>query len=413
MAEQSEKRARERYEILREELAERGMEAEKIKGQLKRFAVEVPSWVFGEFGGGRFAEYVPPGPARDAFEKIDDAALVHRLTGAAPRVAIHVGWDKPQDVHFDEIEPDHLAPLRDYAHQQGIGLGAVNPTLFLSGTHYGSLSSPLHEIRGALIRHCKICCEIAVRYSTGVVTYWLPDGANYPGQVDLWQQEERVRQALKEIYDDSPPSVLHLIEYKLFEPGTYSTTIADAGIAEDVARAMGERAGVLVDMGHHAHGVNVAQIVARLIGRGIRGGMHFNSRYVADDDHAVEPDMSMFVTFCELVKGGVVVCEDPSRNWAHMIDQCSGLENRIRAVLHSIDSLQVSLAKALVVDRDRLRVMREEHNIIGANRVLLDAFLTDVRPMLRMARMEQGLPLDPVQAFDESGYQGKIERERG
>ncbi len=408
----SEEHVRESYRVLGEELAESGIAIDDVKEKVKAFEVEVPSWVFGEFGGGRFGDYMPPGPARDFRSKLRDAALVHRLTGASPRVAIHVGWDKPEDVEFGEVEPDMFAEPREYAREQGIDFGAVNPTLFLTGTHHGSLSSPMPEVRRMMIDHCITSCHVAREHAHGLVTYWLPDGTNYPGQRDLWEQERLVREALQEIYEAAPPEVLHLIEYKLFEPGTYSTVICDAGVATEMADSLGEMAGVLVDMGHHAHGVNVAQIVARLIGTGRRGGFHFNTRYAADDDHAVEPNRSMYAIFCELVGGGVVCAEEPSRNWAYMIDQCSSLENRIRAVLHSIDCLQVSLAKALVLDRERLGELQARQEIIPANRLFLEAFLTDVGPIVRMARLEQGLPPDPVVAYDGSGYQEQIERER-
>jgi len=412
MSSPAEKRIKQRYNILKGELAEKGVDIDAVKERVKAFEVEVPSWAFGEFGGGRFGDYVPPGAAPDIRAKIRDAGFVYSLTGAASRIAVHAGWDRPEDVEFDDIEPDHFADLYEYSLENRIEIGSVSPTLFLSGTHYGSLSSPLDDVRQSLIRHCVTCCQIARRFGNGVVTYWLPDGSNYPGQVDLWEQEQRVREAFHDIYDIGSPSVTHLIEYKLFEPGTYSTVICDAGVAWDIAKSLGSNAGVLVDMGHHAFGVNVAQIVARLVGTGMRGGFHFNTRYAADDDHAVEPNIGMYAVFCELVKGDVVAAEDLERNWAYMIDQCSSLENRIRAILHSIDSLQVSLAKALILDRNALNAMREENNIIGANRVFLDAFLTDVRPIVQMARTEQELPPDPVQAYDESGYQQKIERQR-
>jgi len=409
----SEARVKDSYRILGEQLGERGLDVEQVKNQVKAFTVEVPSWLFGAFGGGRFGDYMPPGPARNSREKMDDAAFVQRLTGCAPRVAIHTGWDKPEEVAFADIRPDHFAGLRDYAAEQGIELGAVNPTLFLTGTHFGSLSSPFDEVRRQLIEHCIVSCEIAETYAQGLVTYWLPDGSQYPGQVDLWGQEQRTRDALREIYDAASDKTLHLIEYKLFEPGTYSTTISGPGVARDLALSLGERAGVLVDMGHHAWGVNVAQIVARLIGMGMRAGFHFNSRYAADDDHAVEPNRSMYAIFCELVKADVVVNADPGKNWAYMVDQCSSIENRVHAVLHTIDSLQVSFAKALLLDRERLQQKQSKQDILGANRVFLDAFLTDVRPIVRMARMEKDLPLDPVEGYDASGYQKKIEKERG
>jgi len=402
----------ERYEILRKNLEKKGIDVEEVRRKIEKFEVEVPSWVFGAFGGGRFSGYTPPGAARNIFEKFDDAALVNRLTGATPRVSIHVGWDDPDEAPFDEIQADSFRKLRDYARKLGLGIGAVNPTYFLEGTQFGSLSSNDPETRKRLIEHTLVSAEIASRYATGLITLWFPDGSLYPGQVNMRTAERNMKESLREVYQRMPSSVRMLIEYKLFEPGTYHTVISDYGVAYDIARHLGERAGVLVDLGHHAHGVNVEHIVAWLIENRVPGGIHFNSRYVADDDHAVEPNMQLFRVFHELATGGVIGNADPERDWAYMIDQCSALENRIQAVLHSVDSLMISYAKALIVDEEALRKHQIKNEIILANRVLLDAFLTDVRPLIQMVRMEKGLPLDPVKAYVKSGYQEKIERER-
>jgi len=401
-----------RYDVLGKDLAKKGIDIEKVKEKVSKFTVEVPSWVFGAFGGGRFSGYTPPGAARNIFEKLDDAALVNRLTGATPRVSIHVGWDDPDEAPFDEIQVESFRKLRDYARRLGLGIGAVNPTYFLEGTQFGSLSANDPETRQRLIEHTLISAEIASKYATGLITLWFPDGSLYPGQVDMRTAERNMKASLKEIYQRMPSSVRMLIEYKLFEPGTYHTVISDYCVASDLARQLGERAGVLIDLGHHAHGVNVEHIVARLIESGMPGGIHFNSRYAADDDHAVEPNMQLFRIFHELVTGGVIGNADPRREWAYMIDQCSALENRIQAVLHSVDSLMISYAKALIVDEEALQKYQRKNEIMLANRVLLDAFLTDVRPLIQMVRMEKGLPLDPVNAYVKSGYQEKIEKER-
>lgn len=400
------------YEILRKNLEKKGIDIEEVKKKIEKFNVEVPSWAFGAFGGGRFSGYIPPGAARNIFEKISDAALVNKLTGVTPRVSIHVGLDDPSGASFDEIQVDSFKKLKDYAQRLRLEIGAVSPTYFLEGSQFGSLSANDPETRQRFIEHTLISAEIARRYGTGLITLWFPDGSLYPGQVDMRMAERNMKSSLKEIYERMPSSVWMLIEYKLFEPGTYHTVVSDYCVASDLARYLGERAGVLVDLGHHAHGVNVEHIVARLIESGMPGGIHFNSRYVADDDHAVEPNMQVFRIFHELVTGRVIGNPDPQRNWAYMIDQCSALENRIQAILHSVDSLMISYAKALIVDEESLQRYQRKNEIILANRVLLDAFLTDVRPLIQMVRIERGLPLDPVDAYVRSGYQEKIEKER-
>jgi L-rhamnose isomerase/sugar isomerase len=175
----------------------------------------------------------------------------------------------------------------------------------------------------------------------------------------------------------------------------------------------GYNAGVLVDLGHHHHSVNIEQIIAGLISKNMYCGFHFNTRYAADDDHAVEPNPEMARIFYELVSGNVINNQDNSKNWAYMVDQCSSRENRILALLHSIDSLQISLAKAILLDREKLEIYQKNDQIILANRYLNAALLNaDVRPILAAARAEKNLPINPVESYLASGYQKKIEQER-
>jgi len=412
MSEYSREETAKRYDLLREDLAEKNIDIDEVKNKISEFTVEVPSWIFGAFGGGRFSGYIPPGAARDVFEKFDDASFVHRSTGATPRVGIHVGWDDPDKASFDEIQPDSFRRLRDHAQRVGLRIGTVSPTYFLEGTHFGSLSANDPKTRSHLIEHTLKGAEVASKYATGILTLWFPDGSLYPGQVDMRTKERNLRNSLKEVYQRMPQSVRMLIEYKLFEPGTYHTVVSDAFVASDLARSLGNRAGVLIDLGHHPHGVNVEHIVARLIENEMAAGVHFNSRYAADDDHAVEPNIQVFRIFHELVTGEVIGNPNPEKNWVYTIDQSSALENRIQAVLHSVDSLMVSYAKALIVDENELRKNQNENEVVQANRTLLDAFLTDVRPIIHMARLEKGLPIDPIEAYVRSGYQRKIEKER-
>ncbi len=401
-----------KYDLLEKDLAEKGVDIEQVKDKISKFTVEIPSWIFGVFGGGRFSGYIPPGAARNVFEKFDDAAMVNKLTGATPKVAIQLGWDDPDKAPFNEMKADSFKKVRDYAQSLGLGIGTVSPTYFLEGTHYGSLSAYNEKTRRRFIDHTLVAAEIAQKYATKILTLWLPDGSMYPGQVNLRTAERNVQDSLKEIYGRTPEDVKMLIEYKLFEPGTYHTVISDVSVAWTLAKSLGERAGVIIDLGHHPHGTNIEHIVARLIENNVRGGFHFNVRYAADDDHAVEPNIQVFRIFHELVTGNVIDNPDPEKNWVYVIDQCSSLENRIHAVLHSVDSLMVSYAKALCVDEERLKKYQSNNEIILANRTLLDAFLTDVRPIIRMARLEKELPADPFEAYIESGYQEKINKER-
>ena len=376
-----------------------------------RFKVEVPSWVFGEFGGGRFSGYMPPGFARNIDEKLDDAAMVNQLTGAVSSVAVHVLWDLSSDgLTGDE---NVARAVKNSAEERNLSIGSVSPTYFLEGSYRGSLSADEAEIRARYIEQTVFAGQMSQAFGSNLVTLWLSDGSVYPGQVSLRHTIENAHRAVQTAYEQVDSSIKFLIEYKVFEPGTYSTVLSDWGSAYILAKSLGPNAGVLVDLGHHHHATNIEQIVARLLSDGMPCGFHFNTRYAADDDHAVEPNGEMARIFYELVSGAVVAQSEKEKDWAYMIDQCSGRENRIHAILHSIDSLQLSLAKAMLVDSEKLKTLQDRDEVVLANRFFNDALLNaDVRPIIQAARLNQNLPLDPVAAYVQSGYQEAIEQQR-
>ncbi|MBN2007730.1 L-rhamnose isomerase [candidate division KSB1 bacterium] len=378
---------------------------------IKAFRVEIPSWIFGDFGGGRFAGYMPPGFARSIYEKLDDAAIVHQLTGATDCVAVHVLWDLTEDGQTASMRT--ASDVHAYAHEKGLRMGSISPTYFLSGSYRNSLAATETDTVDRYIEQTIAAGQIANEFGTKLLTIWLPDGSLYPGQIELGKTHTILKKALHRIHQHIDPAVMMLIEYKVFEPGTYSTIIPDWGTAYLLAKELGNNAGVLVDLGHHFHSTNIEQIVARLISENMYCGFHFNTRYAADDDHSVEPNPEMARIFYELVAGDVVVNSDPQKNWAYMIDQCSGRENRIHAMLHSVDSLQHMLARAMLVDRERLVELQAADEIILANRLFNSALVyADVRSIVARARQELNLPMDPLQAYLDSGHQQKIIRER-
>jgi len=378
---------------------------------IKNFNIEIPSWIFGPFGGGRFGDYMPPGAARDIAEKLDDAAVVNKLTGAANQVATHVLWDFSEDGALGSYKV--ARDVHEMAGERGLRIGSISPTYFLRGSHRNSLSADEPETTARYLEQSLLAARIAKDFGVNLVTLWFPDGSNYPGQIELRRNYDIMQKNLVEFRNKISPDTWVLVEYKVFEPGTYSTTVPDWGTAFALTKSMGGHTGVLVDLGHHFHGANIEQIVAHLIAENLHCGFHFNTRYAADDDHAVEPNPEMARIFYELVSGQVIVNQHAEKNWAYMIDQCSGRENRIHAVIHSIDSLQHLLAKAMLVDSLKLAQLQDKDEIVLANRLFNDALLyADVRPIVATARLERLLPIDPMGAFIESGYQARIENER-
>jgi L-rhamnose isomerase/sugar isomerase len=365
------------------------MDEAAVVGRLKALEIETPSWGYGN-SGTRFHVYPWPGAARNVHERIADAALVHRLTGCCPSVALHIPWDAVDD----------YGELRAFVEEQGIRIGAINPNLFGDDAYrLGSLCHPDAHVRRAAVLHCLVCVEIAKDVGSSLLSLWLPDGTNYPGQDDLRARHARLVDGLEEVYAALPAGMSLLVEYKFFEPAFYSMDLPDWGTAALVCRRLGPQAKVLVDTGHHPQGTNIEQIVALLLAEGLLGGFHFNNRKYADDDlivGSVDP-FELFRIMREIA----------------LIDQSHNVEGKIDAMIQSVMNIQTAYAKALLVDEDRLADAQAAGDVLGAHRILLEAFETDVRPLLARAREELGAAPDPVAAFRAGGYAARLAEERG
>jgi L-rhamnose isomerase/sugar isomerase len=370
--------------------------------------IETPSWGYGD-SGTRFKVFGAPGAARNVYEKLDDAGFIHRLTGVAPTVALHIPWDKTEDW-------DGLA---GYAAERGVKIGAINPNLFQDDVYkFGSLCHSDAAVRRQALEHCLECTEIMRKTGSRDLSLWLADGTNYAGQDSIRGRKRHLEETLREIVAALPEGGRLLIEYKFFEPAFYHTDLADWGMAATLARKLGPQAKVLVDTGHHAQGTNIEHIVAFLLDEGLLGGFHFNNRKYADDDLIVGTSnpFELFLIYNELV--GAAEDPDPAvaacaHDVAYMIDQSHNVEPKLEAMLQSVLNCQTAYAKALIVDRAALAEQQEDHDVLGAYRVLTDAFDTDIRPLLAQARLEMGLAPDPLAAFKDSPYPAQVAVERG
>jgi L-rhamnose isomerase/sugar isomerase len=385
---------------LAEQLAARGFDVESIKTSLKQQHIETPSWGYGN-SGTRFKVFPWPGAARDIHEKLADAAYIHKLTGVAPSVALHIPWDKTDDWNA----------LRQEAASLGVQIGAINPNVFQDdGYKLGSICHPSPSVQEQAIAHMVECCEIMHATGSKLLSLWFADGTNYAGQDSIVARKHRLENGLREVYKYLPADGRMLIEYKFFEPAFYSTDLPDWGTAYAMALKLGDRAQVLVDTGHHPQGTNIAAIVAFLLDEQRLGGFHFNARQYADDDLIVGTTnpFELFVIFHELVSAG-----DNAKNVAYMIDQSHNIEPKLEAMLQSVINCQVAYAKALLVDRKALSEAQRSGDVLGAHRVLTDAYETDVRPLLAQVRHELGLQPDPIAAYRSDSYAQRIAQERG
>ncbi|WP_328875665.1 L-rhamnose isomerase [Streptomyces sp. NBC_00287] len=370
-----------------------------VKAALKTQAVETPSWAYGN-SGTRFKVFAQQGVPRTPQEKLEDAAQVHALTGVAPTVALHIPWDRVED----------YTALAKFAEERGVKLGAINSNTFQDDDYkLGSICHPEAAVRRKAVDHLLECVDIMDATGSTDLKLWFADGTNYPGQDDIRARQDRLADGLSEVYARLGDGQRMLLEYKFFEPAFYTTDVPDWGTAYAHCLKLGPQAQVVVDTGHHAPGTNIEFIVATLLREGKLGGFDFNSRFYADDDlmvGAADP-FQLFRIMYEVVRGGGFTSDV-----AFMLDQCHNIEAKIPAIIRSVMNVQEATAKALLVDRVSLAEAQASGDVLGANAVVMDAYNTDVRPLLREVREEMGLDPEPLAAYARSGWAEKIVAER-
>jgi L-rhamnose isomerase/sugar isomerase len=388
-------------------LSSRGQDIETIIGAVARFQCAIPSWALGT-GGTRFGRFPGKGEPRNVFEKMEDIAVIHQLTGSAPTVSLHIPWD----------EPDDPAELRDHAAALGLGFDAVNSNTFQDqpdqpvSYKFGSLCHTDVAVRDYAIEHNLHTIEIGKALGSKSITVWLADGSNFPGQSHLRKAYERTLHSLAQIYSALPSDWLMFTEHKPFEPAFYSTVVQDWGTSLMLAQSLGPQAKCLVDLGHHLPNCNVEQIVARLVTAGKLGGFHFNDSMYGDDDlttGSIHP-FQLFLVFNELVDAALMHSDrfEPS----YMLDQSHNLKDPIEALIQSLLALQRAFAKAQLVDRKALAEYQESNDVLMAEETLRTAYETDVAPVIAEARLRNGAALAPLTLFRESLYRAGLAEAR-
>lgn len=387
------------YSALGEILQRRGINIDEITREVSNLGVALPSWGVGT-GGTRFARFAGQGEPRNVFEKIEDCAVVNRLTGATPSVSLHLPWDRTEDFNA----------LREKAASLGLGFDAVNSNTFqdqpgqIHSYKYGSLTHTNPAMRAQAIEHNIECIRIGQVLGSKALTLWIGDGANFPGQQHLARAFERYLASAAEIYKALPQDWRLLIEHKMYEPAFYATVIQDWGSSLMAAQTLGPKAFCLVDLGHHAPNVNIEMIVARLVHAQRLGGFHFNDSKYGDDDldtGSIDP-YRLFLIFNELVDAAQR--NVPGFKPAHMLDQSHNVTDPIESLMCSAIELQRAYTQALIVEREALSGYQDTNDALMATQTLKRAFTTDVQPILTSARLNKGAAIDPVATYRASGY---------
>ncbi len=395
------------FEVLGNVLIDKGIDVNQVMEALKQQIIELPSWAVGN-SGTRYGVFREDGAARNIWDKIEDCAEIQRVVGVCPVMASHVLWDVTDDGRYE--------PVREYAAERGLKIGTVHPNTFM-GQQFklGSICSPDEQVRRSTIDHFIDCVRITREMGSKVIGIWLADGTNYPGQDHLRSRKQRMYEGLKALYDAMDKDMILAVEYKFFEPGFYTTDLMDWGMSFMMCSRLGERAKVLVDVGHHSQGANIEHIVALLLDEGKLGGFHLNDRKYADDDlmaGTINP-LQLFLIYDQIVDAA----QDPATaevagNIVYMLDQSHNVEPSIEGIIQSVMNTQTAYAKALLVERAKLFAAQAAGDVILANRLVMEAYELDVQPLLKKVRVEMGRQPDPIMAYRAGGYAQKIASER-
>ncbi|MEM6376773.1 MAG: TIM barrel protein [Bacteroidota bacterium] len=389
------KRHQDQFNFLADQLNNQGLNVDNILEKLQSFQVAIPSWALGA-GGTRFGRFSYGGEPGNLEEKIKDIGIIHTLTQAAGAVSLHIPWDIPKDP----------IAIKELADSYGILFDAVNSNTFQDqedqtySYKYGSLCHTDARVREQAIRHNQEVIDIGVALGSKSLTVWLADGSSFPGQSNLREALQNTQDSLKNIYAHLPEDWKMFIEYKPYEPNFYSTVIQDWGTSFLLANACGEKAYCLVDLGHHLPNTNIEQIVSTLMWQGKLGGFHFNDSKYGDDDltcGSIKP-YQLFLIFNQLVYGMENnQANNPELAW--MIDASHNVKDPLEDLIQSLEAIRLAYAQALIVDRNALKAAQQNNDVSLCQEILQEAYRTDLRPLLKEARLRSNAALDPINAY--------------
>lgn len=398
----------ENFDFLANKLTKNGYDVESLVSKLVEFQVAIPSWALGA-GGTRFGRFSFYGEPSNLEQKIEDVGLIHSLTKTAGAVSLHIPWDVPED----------YKAIKEIATSLDVKFDAVNSNTFQDQKNakesykYGSLSNVSQAVREQAIQHNIDVINIGNQLGSKALTVWLADGSCFPGQNNFQTAFQNTQNSLIDIYKSLPEDWKMLIEYKPYEPNFYSTVIQDWGASLMLANGCGDKAYTLVDLGHHLPNSNIEQIVAILQLKGKLGGFHFNDSKYGDDDltaGSIKP-YALFLIFNELVYGMKNNPQNPDLAW--MIDASHNVKDPLEDLIQSLEAIQESYAKAMLVDQDALKAAQLENDVVKCQEILQGAFRTDVRPLLEAARVKIGGAINPIKAYRSLDLRGQLIGERG
>jgi L-rhamnose isomerase/sugar isomerase len=383
---------------------------DEVINKLVDFQVAIPSWALGT-GGTRFGRFPGGGEPRNLEEKIEDIGLLHALNGSGGAISLHIPWDIPKDAEA----------IKKLAAQHGLRFDAINSNTFQDqpdqklSYKFGSMQHVDKAVRKQAIDHNFEVIKYGKELGSKSLTVWLSDGSCFPGQLNFRKAFQNTLESLQEVYAELPSDWKIFVEYKAFEPNFYSMTVGDWGQSLLYTSKLGPKAYTLVDLGHHLANANIEQIVALLLMEGKLGGFHFNDSKYGDDDltvGSIKP-YQLFLIFNELVEGMDAKSMNHANDLAWMIDASHNVKDPLEDLLQSVEAIMIAYAQSLIIDRKKLVEAQNNNDVVSAQEILQQAYLTDVRAPVAEARLQSGGVLNPLDLFRDEKVRENLIKERG
>ena len=337
-------------------------------------------------------------------DKVEDrlklAGRLVKLTGRGKGISLHIPLDARNEKGAEKLAElltkNKLKPVATYP-------DLLCPRKASALDHrlsFGSFTSPYSELRVASINHVIQTLKLMRLYKCRQVVLWIPDGANSPGEKNLISMIDRILNGLRQISFKLRKSERMMLEYKPFDPSFYAAAVSDWGTAAWLCRETDPSCKVVLDFESLLPGSNFENVSVAALRSGIAGRIRLTDTILIGGGlpaGSLNSDalFRMFLNVLQVERAGYVkLAEIP---FSFRVNAMTG--DIFEANLQAVENIEFALAKALLVDLDELEKLQNIPDITRANRLVRNAFMTDVRNIVKAYKETSGLPVDPLEVY--------------
>lgn len=368
-----------------------------VKDRLGDLKLQIPLDCF-DRSPSRYATYRTGDEPSTLSQRIKAASGVRELTGRCSRVTLRA----PSDVSRQSDAEKAKDMLKEYGLQPAFMHADIHlpqkKGLLDHRLMYGALSSPSAEIRVECINYAASTMDLMRALGCRTYAILIPDGTDTPGQGSTPVMLERILNGLGQIGLKLRKSENLILEFRPFDPSYCSTAVPDWGTAAWLCRETDPSYKVLLDTASLLPGESLDSVVTAMLHMDILGCIRLSDNRLSQGN--LPPGslnagrlFRFFLTLLQAESAGLCQISDTVLE----IGTSTRVASPFERILHSIENIEMAFARALLVNPDELSEVQSYPDPVKADRLLNDAFMADVRPVIRAWREENGLPPDPLE----------------